>query len=301
MVEAPTGLRLRKEGEGHLEARWNNLPRNKYLGSYEVQLGEVSGDNSLKVDWLEKVELEENHAEFLDLIPGFYIYRVRTINTLNDPEKPSQGPWGQLSEPSRLAAGAVLKRGLHDVEVMEGETCRMSIEVSGEVRHPCWYLNGAKVCDEWISIEGETHQLVLRDLKESGIGSLEWVCGPPGAPPDIETSCVLTVKGKPPRLIRGMQAQCVPLHTDVVMSVRLSKVSDGPEARWSLNGTGVPELIPKTHTRIKMEQRGELYTLTINQATMAEDGIVEFELPLPEGNVNYVVLIYFTINIQDHL
>ena len=32
-----------------------------------------------------------------------------------------------------------------------------------------------------------------------------------------------------------------------------------------------------------MEQRGELYTLTINQATMAEDGIVEFELPIEDG------------------
>ena len=68
------------------------------------------------------------------------------------------------------------------------------------------------------------------------------------------------------------------------MSIRLSKVFEETEARWSLNGTGTPELIPTTHTRIKMERRGELYTLTINQATMAEDGIVEFELPLLEGN-----------------
>ena len=64
-----------------------------------------------------------------------------------------------------MAAGAILKRGLIDVEVMEGETCRMSIEVSGEVRNPIWFLNGAKVKSEWVTIEGETHQLVLRDLK----------------------------------------------------------------------------------------------------------------------------------------
>ena len=32
-----------------------------------------------------------------------------------------------------------------------------------------------------------------------------------------------------------------------------------------------------------MEQRGELYTLTINAASLAEAGLVEFELPLPEG------------------
>ena len=98
---------------------------------------------------------------------------------------------------------------------------------------------------------------MLRDLKEQGVGTVEWVCA------DLESTCQLTVKAKPPRLVRGLQAQSVPLHTDVVMSVRLSKVVTGVEPRWSLNETGKPELIPKRHTRIKMEQRGEMYTLTI--------------------------------------
>ena len=52
MIEAPHGLRLRKEGEGHLEARWNHLPRNKYLGLYEIQLGTVSGTNLGATDTL---------------------------------------------------------------------------------------------------------------------------------------------------------------------------------------------------------------------------------------------------------
>ena len=277
VVEAPHGLRLRKEGEGHLEARWNHLPATSFLGLYEIQLGDVSGPESIRVTWHgDGIKLEENRHSFDNLPPGFYTYRIRTTCAAFDENKPTSGPWGQLAEPTKLAAGAVLKRGLVDVEVMEGETCRMSIEVSGECRHPLWYLNGARVRDEWVTIEGETHQLVLRDLKEQGVGTVEWVCQ------DLETQCQLTVKAKPPRLVRGLQAQSVPMHTDVVMSVRLSKIVDG-EARWSLNGTGTPELIPKTHTRIKMEQRGEMYTLTIQGATMAEDGIVEFELPIKDG------------------
>ena len=277
VVEAPHGLRLRKEGEGHLEARWNHLPVTSFLGLYEIQIGDVSGPESIRVNWHGAgVKLEENRYNFDNLRPGYYTYRIRTTCAAFDENKPANGPWGQLVEPTRLAAGAVLKRGLVDVEVMEGETCRMSIEVSGECRHPLWYLNGARVRDEWVTIEGETHQLVLRDLKEQGVGTVEWVCQ------ELETSCQLTVKAKPPRLVRGLQAQSVPLHTDVVMSVRLSKIVDG-EARWSLNETGKPELIPKTHTRIKMEQRGEMYTLTIQGATMAEDGIVEFELPIKDG------------------
>ena len=245
MIEAPSGLRLRKEGEGYLEARWNHLPRNKYLGLYEVQLGSLSGPEALQTDWMPSIKLEENRQDFTNLSPGHYTYRIRTVvpNLVDD--KPPFGPWGQIKEPTRLAAGAVLKRGLIDVEVMEGETCRMSIEVSGEVRNPIWFLNGAKVKSEWVTIEGETHQLVLRDLKEQGVGTVEWVCG------DIETSCQLTVKGKPPRLVRGLQAQSVPMYTDVVMSVRLSKIVENVEPKWSLNGTGMAELIPKTHTRIR--------------------------------------------------
>ena len=108
------------------------------------------------MDWDASVRLEENRHDFTNLNSGYYTFRVRSICPVPEyePEKPPLGPWGELCEPSRLVAGAVLKRGLQNVEVMEGETCRRSIEVSGEVRHPCWYLNGAKVCDDWISIEG---------------------------------------------------------------------------------------------------------------------------------------------------
>ena len=70
-----------------------------------------------------------------------------------------------------------------------------------------------------MTVEAETHQLILRDLKESGDAVVEWRCG------DLETKCRLTVKGKPPRLMRGLQSQSVPLNTDVVFSARLSKIA----------------------------------------------------------------------------
>ena len=94
--------------------------------------------------------------------------------------------------------------------------------------------------------------MVLRDLKEPGIAEVAWRCG------DLETQAKLTVKGKPPRLMRGLQAQSVPLGTDVVMSVRLSKPASG-KAVWSINGGK----ISASHTRIKSDTREELYTLTI--------------------------------------
>lgn len=58
--------------------------------------------------------------------------------------------------------------------------------------------------------------------------------------------------------MRGLQAQSVPLGTDVVMSVRLSKPAAG-KAVWRINGGQ----IPASHTRIKSDTREELYTLTI--------------------------------------
>ena len=58
--------------------------------------------------------------------------------------------------------------------------------------------------------------------------------------------------------MRGLQAQSVPLGTDVVMSVRLSKPAAG-KAVWSINGGK----IPASHTRIRSDTREELYTLTI--------------------------------------
>ena len=81
---------------------------------------------------------------------------------------------------------------------------------------------------------GETHQIILRDLKDPGVATVEWICG------DLETKCKLTVKGKPARLIRGLQAQSVPINTDVVMSVRLSKpVND--KAIWKINNSTIAE------------------------------------------------------------
>ena len=53
VIEPPSGLRLRKEKEGALEARWTDLPPNKSLGFYEVQIGSVSGSNGIKL-WLNR-------------------------------------------------------------------------------------------------------------------------------------------------------------------------------------------------------------------------------------------------------
>ena len=79
VVEAPSGLRLRKEQEGELEARWNDLPPHKSLGFYEVQIGRVSGNAQIKVDWGESVKLDMNRKIFAGLNPGCYTFRVRTI------------------------------------------------------------------------------------------------------------------------------------------------------------------------------------------------------------------------------
>ena len=38
-----------------------------------------------------------------------------------------------------------------------------------------------------------------------------------------------------------------------------------------------------SHTRIKCEQREELYTLTIKNCTLAESGRIEFNLPLKDS------------------
>ena len=53
VIEPPSGLRLRKEKEGALEARWTDLPPNKSLGFYEVQIGSVSGSNGIKL-WVNR-------------------------------------------------------------------------------------------------------------------------------------------------------------------------------------------------------------------------------------------------------
>ena len=123
-----------------------------------------------------------------------------------------------------------------------------------------------------MTVEAETHQLVLRDLKEPGIAVVEWRCG------ELETECQLTVKGKPPRLMRGLQAQSVPLDTDVVMSVRLSKTT-AESGKWTING----QKMSPTNTRIKSDRRDELYTLTIANCTLADSGEVEFVLAPVDG------------------
>lgn len=70
-----------------------------------------------------------------------------------------QGPWGELSDPTILEAGAVIKRGLSDTEMMEGEVCRLSIEIGGVARNACWYLNGAKMSNDFVTIEGSVSDL----------------------------------------------------------------------------------------------------------------------------------------------
>ena len=134
--------------------------------------------------------MDSNRQIFEKLKPGYYTFRVRTISPAPLPDKPTEGPWGQLESPTKLEAGAVLKRGLVDVEVLEGETCRLSIEVGGTIRNATWFLNGARISNDFVSVEGETHQLVLRDLKEPGVAEVAWRCG------DLETQAKLTVKGK---------------------------------------------------------------------------------------------------------
>ncbi|CBY40776.1 unnamed protein product, partial [Oikopleura dioica] len=285
VVEAPVGLRLRKEKEKELEARWNLLPENRSLGFYEVQLGSTSGKSSIKVDWDSSrvTKTESNRNMFKDLSPGFYTFRVRAITAAAVADKPEKGttisvnhipgPWAILPEPVLLEAGAFLTRGLVDTSIMEGETCRLSIECGGTVRGASWYLNGAKVSNDYVSIEGETHQLVLRDLKEPGLAHVAWKCG------DLETECMLNVTGKPPRLVRGLQSQQVLPGTDVVFSARLSKAGN-LKAIWCINALEIPE----SNTRIIPEQRDELYILTIKNCSRAENGEIHFELPLEEGN-----------------
>ena len=83
---------------------------------------------------------------------------MRTISPAPLPDKPSEGPWGQLESPTKLEAGAVLKRGLVDIEVLEGETCRLSIEVGGNVRNATWFLNGARISNDFVSVEGRVRK-----------------------------------------------------------------------------------------------------------------------------------------------
>ena len=55
---------------------------------------------------------------------------------LNPFHRPNEGPWGQLENATKLEAGAVLKRGLVDIETLEGETVRLSIEVCISIQLP---------------------------------------------------------------------------------------------------------------------------------------------------------------------
>ena len=131
VIEAPTGLRLRKEKEGELEARWNDLPLNKSLGFYEVQIGRIMGP--VKVDWLDCFKLDLNRKIFSGLKPADYTFRVRTISPAPVADRPESGPWGELENATKLEAGAVLNRGLVDIDVLEGRVENYMLRFNGNL------------------------------------------------------------------------------------------------------------------------------------------------------------------------
>uniref|UniRef100_A0A914KKC3 Ig-like domain-containing protein n=1 Tax=Meloidogyne incognita TaxID=6306 RepID=A0A914KKC3_MELIC len=165
-------------------------------------------------------------------------------------------------------------KGLTPVEVKEGETAKMSVEVKGKpITQVQWFKDGQPVQIDGIHVvaidDGHgKHELIIKDAKNSDAGTYSCKATNKAGSAETRTNFAVIEEMEAPKFVDGLKPVEVKEGETAKMSVEVTGKPE-PEVQW--NKDGWPVQVDNVHTIAKDEGKGR-HSLTVKDANIADAG-----------------------------